>query len=87
MLHNCVKSPKQVCTRLHVFVCMAACVAYWSSTVRVCVCVGASVNIILSLDDGNWLHLKAIAFLDMHSVGQDPRAIYYIRLKYVQSAD
>lgn len=45
------------------------------------------MNIFLSLDDSNWLHLKAIAFLDMHSVGQDPRAIYYIRLKYVQSAE
>lgn len=58
-----------------------------------CVCVRAggwvstSVNISLSLDDGNWLHLKAIFFLDMHSVGQDPGAIYYIRLRHVQSAD
>lgn len=49
--------------------------------------MGASVNISLSLDDGNWLHLKAISLLDMHSVGPDPRTIYYIRLRHVQSAD
>lgn len=45
-----------------------------------------SVNNSLSLLYNYWLHLKAISFLDMHSIGQDLRAINYIRLKYVQSA-
>ncbi len=70
-----------------VCVCVCVCVLALHIGPLQYVCVGASVNISLSLDDSNWLHLKAIAFLDMHSVGQDPRAIYYIRLKYVQSAD
>lgn len=56
---------------------MCACVLLW---------VGASVNICLSLDDSIWLHLKAISILDVHSVGQDPGAIYYIRWRHVQSA-
>lgn len=78
-----------MCARVY-NICLRVCVcahAYWTSAVRVCVGGSASVNISLSLDDSNWLHLKAIAFLDILSVGQDPRAIYYIRLKYVQSAD
>lgn len=54
--------------------------------VGVCMSVGASVNISLSLDDGIWLHLKAVSVLVLQSVGQDPRAIYYIRLRNVHSA-
>lgn len=46
------------------------------------VCV--SVNMSLSLDDGIWLHLKAVSVLG--SLGQNPRVIYYIRWRYVQSA-
>lgn len=48
-------------------------------------CVGVTVNLFLSLDDSNWLwlYLKAIGFLDKHSIGQVPGSIYYIRLKYV----
>lgn len=76
-----------VCACACICVCARVLALHIGPLQYVCVCVGASVNIFLSLDDSNWLHLKAIAFLGMHSVGQDPRAIYYIKLKYVQSAD
>lgn len=59
----------------------------WTPICVFAVSVSGSDWIILSLDDSNWLHLKALSFLDLRSVGEDPRAIYYIRLKYVQSAD
>ena len=56
----CASACVYLCVSLSVSVCVCACAAYWPFAVRVC----GSVNISLSLDDSNWLHLKAIAFLD-----------------------